>query len=397
LKIWCGLMLTACWSGVAVAQTSPLRNVEIFLGNVLTYDDNVFRTPDGVTRVGATHKSDWIIEPTASINYTRPLARGTIGVRALVSYKFYRRNSDLNRENMDFAVNGATQVSLCDLKGDVGFRRTQSDLADIVDGLATSNAENRFRASAGILCGSRVGIRPGLEYTHESATNSDPIRQVSNNKRDTYTARVGYQHPTLGFLSVFGTLSDGSYPNRPSPGAGLPANDEIRTYSGGVSYSRDIGARLSGNVSVGYMKVKPKLATVPGHSGLTYSGSLAYRGSDRITGQLHFSRSSQQSNLLGVDYSITTSWGGRVNYAFSRVISAAADASFTKRRFTSTSFLVQPVGSGDNTKTFGASINFQSFRRLRFALNATHFIRNSPLPGLDYTANRVTFTTGINF
>jgi hypothetical protein len=145
------------------------------------------------------------------------------------------------------------------------------------------------------------------------------------------------------------------------------------------------------------MKVKPRLSTVPGHKGLTYAGNLSYRGSDRISGTLNFSRATQQSNLLGVDYSITTQWGGTINYAVSRVVSLSGDASFTKRSFRTSTFLVQPIGSGDTSKAFGASINFQSFRRLRFAITGTHFIRNSPLPGLDYTANRVSLTSGITF
>jgi hypothetical protein len=397
LKLWCGLMLTACWSGAAVAQTSPLRNMEIFLGNVLTYDDNVFRTPDGVTRPGTTHGSDWILEPTASINYTRPLARGSIGARAQVSYKFYRHNSDLNRENIDFGLNGTTAISLCDVNGEATFRRSQSDLADVIDGAPAKNVENRTRFNAGVQCGLPRGISPGLEYTHEIATNGSSIRQESNSVRDTLTGRIGYRSPTLGFVSFFGTISDGRYPNRPSPGLGLSPNDQIRTYSGGISYSREIGTRLSGVVSIGYMKVKPKLATVPGHKGITYSGNLSYRGSDRISATLNFSRASQQSNLLGIDYSITTSFGGNINYVFSPVISVTANASFTKRDFTASSFLVQPVGSGDKTRTYGATINFQSFRRLRFAINGTHFIRSSPIAGLDYTANRVSLTSGINF
>lgn len=397
MKLWCGLMLTACWSGAAVAQTSPLRNVEIFLGTVLTYDDNVFRIPDGVTRPDVNHNSDWTLAPTASINYTRPLARGTIGARALVSYTFHRHNSRLDRENLDFGLNGSTAISLCDVNGDATFRRSQSDLADVIDGGPTKNVENRSQFSVGLQCGLPRGIRPGLEYSHEIATNSSTLREVSDHTRDTVTGRLGYRSPTLGYLSVYGTISQGRYPNRPSPGPGLPANDEIRSYSGGISYSREIGARLSGSVSVGYMKVKPKLATVPEHKGLNYSGNISYRGSDRISGSLNFSKSSQQSNLLGIDYSITTAWGGRVNYALSRVVSLAANASFTKRSFRGNTFLIQPIGSGDKTKMFGASINFQSFRRLRFAINATHMVRNSPLPNLDYTANRVSLTSGIQF
>ena len=163
-------------------------------------------------------------------------------------------------------------------------------------------------------------------------------------------------------------------------------------------------------VEVGYMKVKarpsnvPGIDGIPGSSGLTYAGELTYRGSDRLTASLSFARDSQQSNLLGVDYSIQTRIEGTINYAISPVISVQGNANHTRRQFRGTTFVnaIDPttpitIGSGDRTTEFGATINFQSFRRLTFALGGTHYIRNSPIPGLDYTANRISLTTGLRF
>lgn len=401
MKLWCGVMLAACWSEAAFAQSSPLRDFDIFLGNVLTYDDNVFRTPDGVARPGTDRDHDWIAEPTVSVTYTRPLARGSISLRGLASYKFYRYNDELNSENLDFGVTGQTKMWRCDVGGDVSFRRAQSDLADIIDGGTLANVENRLSFGANVLCGNDLGIRPGFEYSHESVTNGSDLREFSNHRSDTYTARIGYSRPSLGFISIYGSITDGTYPNRPSLGVGLPANDEIRTYSGGLSYSREIGTRLSGSVSVGYMKVDPALDTVSNHSGLTYAGDLTYRGSDRISATLQFSRSSQQSNLLGVDYSINTMISGSVNYAFSQVVSVNGHATYTRRNFESSVYTAviptAPVSGSDNTKEFGLSVNFKSFRRITFALGGIHYTRSSDVSGLDYSANRISLTTGLTF
>jgi hypothetical protein len=390
-------MLAACWSEAAFAQSSPLRNLDLFVGNVLTYDDNVFRTPDdGVARPG-TEAHDWIIEPTVSAVYTRPLARGNLSLRGALSYKFYRENSELNRENIDFGADADTQLLRCDVNGNVSFRRAQSDLADILDGATVKNVENRTSFGAGVLCGSNLGIRPGFEYAHEQVTNGSDIREFSNYRTDSYTARIGYSRPTLGFISIYGTIEDGSYPNRPSPGAGLPANDEVRTYSGGLSYSREIGARLSGSVSVGYMRVKPKLAGVPGHKGITYQGSLSYKGSDRISGSLNFSRGTQQSNLLGVDYSISTQISANVSYAISRIISLSGNAAYIRRNFQSSVFATIPTAGKDSTKQFGLAATFKSFRKISITLAGQHIERSSDDGLLDYSANRVSLTTGLQF
>lgn len=396
MKIWCGVMLTACWSGAAVAQTSPLRNLDLFVGTVLTYDDNVFRTPDGVTRPGK-QRSDWTLEPTITANYTRPLGRGDVSVGGRLAYRFYNRNSELNRENLELRAEATTPVWICDVNTDASIRRAQSDLADIVDGATLKNAETRLQLGAGLLCGDGIGIRPGVEYKFENVTNSSTIRELSDYRRNTYVARIGYARPTFGYLSIYGQIVQGDYPNRIAPAPGFPANDQVTTYSGGIAYNRELGTRLAGSVAVGYMKTKAR-AGVPGSKGLTYKGTLSYRGSDRVSGKLSFSRDTQQSNLLGVDYSLQTQFAGSVSYAVSRRVTVTGNASYTRRSFRGTSFVVgAPIGSGDRTTQFGALINFQSFRRINFGLSGTHYIRNSPIPGLDYKANRIALTSGLKF
>lgn len=337
------------------------------------------------------------MEPTVSATYTRPMARGEITVHGLLSYKFYRRNSDLNRENIDFGANGTTRLWRCDVNGDVTFRRAQSDLADIVGAATVKNVENRTSFGAGVLCGDDLGLRPGFEYSHEQASNGSNVYNFSDYRVDTYTARIGYSRPTLGFISIYGMIEDGSYPNRLALAPGLPANDAVRTYSGGVAYSRKIGARLTGNVSVGYMHTKPNDPTVPDHKGLTYQGSLTYRGGDRITGTLGFSRSAQQSNLLGVDYSISTQFSGSVRYAFSRIVSVRGDAAYVRRNFRSSALNPTLTTGTDNTKDFGLAVTFTSFRRISIQLEGRHITRSSDNALLDYSANRVLLTTGLTF
>lgn len=394
MRLWYGVMLTACWSGAAVAQTSPLRNLDIFVGNVLTYDDNVFRTSNATAK-----ESDWIIEPTVTVGYTRPLARGSINLGGRLAYRFYTRNSQLNRENIEAYLRGNTALWRCNLTPNASFRRQQSDLADIIDGATAKNAESRIRVGSGILCGNGIGIRPGIEYTYESVSNSSDVRSISDFHRHTVTGRLGYSRPSLGLIALYGTLQQGKYPNRPAGSA----DDEVKTYSVGISYNRELGTRLTGGVHVGYMKVKanpsglPGVSGVPGHTGITYGGDLAYRGSDRISGTLSFSRDTQQSNLLGVDYSLQTQFEGAISYAVSRVVSLTANASHTRRDFRGTSFVIPGVvlGAGDRTTRFGGAVTFQSFRRLNFTLSGTHFIRNSP--ARDYTANQIALTTGMRF
>lgn len=396
MRVWCGVMLAACCGSAAVAA-APERGLGINLGGTLVYDDNIFRLPDSAPS-NSRHRSEWIFSPSANITYSRPVGPVEAVVGADLSYDFHRYNKRLDSERI--GVNGRTSMRLmrCDTSLSAAYRRNQSDLADVVGTGDIVNVENRINYGVSLLCGDEIGLRPGVSYSHVTVDNESASRSFSDYSADTYTASLGYSRPTFGLLSLYGSYRDGSYPNRPEIAPGLGANDRVRVISGGATYSREIGSRLSGTVSLGYMKVKPKLDVIPEFSGLTYSGQLTFRGGQRISGSLGFSRSAEQSNLLGLSYSIDTVFDGSVNYALNERMSLNAGASYAKRRFEASPLVNSGLGGGgDRTTEVHAGVRYTAVRRITFDLSASRRSRSSKVGLLDYDRNRFTLGVGLKF
>jgi len=371
------------------------RGFNITASATLSYDDNVFRTPDGVTRPGR-HRSDTILTPSIGVGFAAPVGPVQLALEGDVGYLFHRRNPSLDRETVDAALSAASRLMGCDVGVNSAFGRAQSDLADLL-GDRDVNIENRFNAGANLLCGDDIGLRPGISYNYTRVTNSAEIRKQSNYSANTYTASLGYSRPSFGLMSVYGSYRDGSYPNRRELGPGLGANDRVRVYSTGLSYSRSIGSRLSGQGSIGYMKVKPRNDSAPDYSGLTYSGEIGFQGGDRISGSLGFARTADQSNLFLVSYTISTRYDAAVRYALGSSMSLRGGAAYTRRNFKTSLLSDVLAGRTDTTKQFDLGLDYSLGRAWRLSLLGTHTTRDSELSALNYSANRIAFTAGLQF
>ncbi len=395
LRISNGLMIAICCAGT-VGTAASARNLQVTASTSLVYDDNIFRTTDGVTR--GNGRSDQILSPTISVQYGRPVGPVSLAVGSDISYDFHRRNTQLNRERLGLNASAQTKLAGCAVSLEGNYRRGQSDLADLVGVGNIVNVEDAYMIGTNILCGDDFGLRPGLGYSRSVRTNSTVGRSISDVKSDSYTASIGYSLPSFGLLSLYGRIYDGSYPNRPPLGPGLPANDAVRVYSGGITYNRAVGTRLMATVSVGYQKVKPALSQIRSSSGLTYSGNISYRGSNRLSGSLGFSRSAEQSNLLDVSYAIIQRYNLGINYALTERISLNAGAVYSERSFEESAALPGSLARGtDKTKRISGGISLAAVRALKFSLSAYHEERDSGVALFNYDSNRVTLTAGLSF
>lgn len=396
MRLLSGAVLAALWGQAAIAAAPSGRGLDITTDVALSYDDNVFRAPDGVTRAGG-HRSDMILEPRIGVLLQAPLGPVGVSLDGSLGYRFHRHNKGLDRETMRVGVGANSRLARCDVALNGGYSRGQSDLGDLVGSGGFVNVEDRIIYGANVLCGNQFGIRPGFGYSHVSAKNSARSRKISDYDADTYTASIGYSRPALGMLSLYGSYRDGSYPNRPALGPGLEANDRIRVYSGGMTFSRDIGSRLTGVVSVGYMKVDPRAKSVPNFHGMTYSGALSFRGSNRLSGTINFAREAEQSNLLISTYGVTTQYHVSAKYALTPSISLNAGGGYSRRKFKQSSALPVLFTGSDSTKQVSAGVSFATVRRLSFDLSASHIERSGHSGLTNYSANRLTLTTGLRF
>jgi len=364
---------------------------------MLSYDDNVFRLEKSEASPRG-HRSDFTLRPSVTAGYERSVGPLQVAVGASVGYTFHRYNKRLNSERLGFNGDANSTLLGCGVALSGSFSRAQSDLEDLVDDPGSKvNIQNSITVGTNVLCGDSYGIRPGFGYSHSIRDNSSRLRSVSDIRSDTYSVQVGYSQPSFGLLSLYGRLYDGRYPNRPSLGPGLSADDGIKSYSGGLSYSRKVGSRLSASASVGYMKTDPNQKGVKGSSGITYSGDISFKGSDRLSGVLGFSRDAQQSNLIAVSYAIVTRYSLDLTYAINRAISLSGGASISRRHFKDSPDEVALARGVDKTTRFIGGVDFNAVRRIKLSLSASHERRDADVELFDYTSNRISLTAGLRF
>jgi Putative beta-barrel porin 2 len=359
-----------------------------------SYDSNVLRgSAIRQSRPNAS-KDDLVFSPSITGNLIAPIGRNDVFLRGSVGYQFHRRNSYLDRESI--GVTGGTTLRMlggCDTTISGDHQRRQSELTDFVDGLDPQNTAKTTTASIGFECETRAGIRSSLSYRRSLSESSSPIRVSSNYTLDGIDASVGFTRPAIGTVSVFGNYSGVDYTNRISPiGGGI--TDGVKIYSGGLRFQRDIGARLKGGGSIGYSYVNQSIPGVPSFKGANYGLDLSYDSRNRLRLALGINRSVQQSNQLGVSYSVTRRANFDANYIISSSFRLAAGV-FQQRR-TSARTTVGPFLGQFNTndKIFGsyARLEFRGSGPISLGAEVAHDRRRSNIAVFDYNSTRVAVT-----
>ncbi len=380
--------------GVAAAQQAPTRVFSISPQLRFENDDNILRLPDYLATPVGRHRSDYRTSPQVAIDIVRPIGRQQVFLNGLVGYDFYRYNKRLERERINLTGGGSASAGGCTANTQLSYVRRQSDLADIVIGgptLGISRAGNRetlITPSVGVNCGTAGGISSGLSYSHEDVENSDPFRSFADYHSSTYTARIGLNRPALGDVGLYSNYRRGIYDNRILTNG---TNEVVESYAAGVSVDRQFG-RIKGHVSGGITRVKSNTPGVRPFRGGTYDVQLTYIA-PRGTATLGLARSIQQSNLLGVSYSVTDDYNAGLTYRLNSRVDLAAGASVTRRRLSQSP--LTPVSFGnfnDRTRTINMRASYTVGRHVSLDADATWRRRRGELPIFDYNARILALT-----
>ena len=378
--------------GAAFGQQAPQRQFSISPQLRLEYDNNVLRLPDGAAAPTGRHRSDYRSSPRVQIDIARPIGRNSVFLTGLVGYDFYKYNRQLNRERIILTGGGAVSLNSCTVNGQVNYTRRQSDLDDILVSTSgrTANTETYWSPGVGISCGSAGGLSSSLHYTHDDVQNSDPFRAYGDYHADTYNAQIGLNRPAIGNVGIYSNYRRGVYDNRLiAPGR----NSVVESYAAGLRVDRQFG-RIKGHISGGVTRVQSNTPGVRGFRGGTYDVSLTYLA-PKLTASAGFGRNVQQSNLLGVDYSIVDSADLGASYILNPRITLTAGAHQTRRRLSSVPLATGPVFIGntnDRLRTINVGADYTANRHISFGLDATWRSRRGDLPIFDYNARILALT-----
>jgi hypothetical protein len=213
------------------------------------------------------------------------------------------------------------------------------------------------------------------------------------------SAGLTYQRPVLGSIRLFGALSQTNYPDRGGliglRGAGVATG--YQTLSGGVSYTRAVGSRLQGTLSVSYTKLNEQGSTLPGFSGATYSAALSYMASTRLHVSALVSRATAPSNRLNSTFAIDELYSGQVSYDLGPRLTVDSGLSFNHNTYNGVPY---PLGfdlTDEKIYTVFGDVTFRLNRRLSLALDVHQLKRDANYPGLSYPETRVGLTARATF
>lgn len=379
--------------GAALAQQAPQRQFSLSPQLRVEYDNNTLRLPDSVPTPAGRHRSDRRASPQLAIDIVRPIGRQSVFLNGLIGYDFYKYNRQLNRERIQLVGGGAVNTGSCTTNGQVSYSRRQSDLDDILFSTTGRgrNLETFWSPSVGISCGSAGGISSSLGYTHDDVQNSDPFRKFGDYHADTYDAQIGLNRPAIGNVGIYTNYRRGVYDNRFLANG---RNELVKSYAVGLRVDRQFG-RIKGHIAGGISRVESNTPGVRPFRGGTYDVSLTYfapRGSAFVG----FARNIQQSNLLGVDYSVVDSFDLGLTYNLNPRITLNSGAHITRRRL-SQSPLVAPgipfIGNNnDRVRVLNIAASYNAARHVSFDLGATWRRRRGDLPIFDYDARILALT-----
>ncbi|WP_245653492.1 outer membrane beta-barrel protein [Sphingomonas pituitosa] len=361
----------------------------------IEYNDNVVVNDPRISRGG--NSDDVLASPSLDLSIVLPRATGSTYLAGSVGYRFYRKYTSLNRENISLTGGADQRLASCLVHGDIGYQRRISDLSTLFALDAPNsfnNVEESRRYSADVGCGGPYGLRPALAYSRTEVRNSQAVRKYADANTDTFTAQLGLQSPSLGTISVFGRYANSIYTHRQSaPGA--PGRDGLKSYAVGVQLERNVSSRLNFRGSANYSKVDPRLPGTRGFSGLGFDLSAVYNA-DLFNVQIAGSRAAQPSAIYFVSYEIMTILSGTIAHDIGARTRVSLTASKTWRDYTSSAlFAGAPISGNDNVLSLGANASYNATQRLRFNLGAGYDERTSSIRLFKYHAKRISLTTSL--
>lgn len=359
-RAWLALLLIGSGEA-AIAQTTaarppsfgsagrpsavPVRQIGIDAAMNVNYDSNIFGVSDAVLarspRASELQKSDVSLTPSLQLNIVLPFGRQSVFARGGIGYDFYLNNPRQNRERINLGLGADLQiVNGCSESvtgnylrqrsnpGDVFFVPDPTDPASIK--IVNDNTEEDKSIGVNAVCGGAIGITPGLGYIHSESRNSNRLFKLNDSNQDSFNGSLGYSRPSLGRVSIYGTYSHGTYPNR---------IDSVETYSVGGQFQRSIGSRISGTASLGYTWANPKGSPTPAagkessFSGSSYSLSLNVIPTERLSVDLLASKSAELSNSVFSTFSITEIYSINSTYKLNPRIDLNGGISYQTRDY----------------------------------------------------------------
>ncbi len=350
------------------------RGYSLDIGIDSLYDSNVLREGSFIRTTGS--RSDFVFTPNATLRAGLPVGRQQLFTTVTLGRDFYARNTVYDRTRIS-AGGGVNLRAGPNCQGSLfgQYSERQGTQLDLIAVVPNKQQDTVYEVNAG--CGRARGLGFGGGYTRSETRNGSAVYSLFDSNTSTVSGNVRYNSGALGALVLTGSYADVSYPGRGPP---LFANtDGVKVYTGQISYRRDIGPLLTGDVGASYIKAVPKLAafdaagvrTNPGYSGPGFNISLNYHPGVRLSGVLSASRDVTASANVGALYVINANYGLDLTYKLSPRLSTGVGGSYNTRDYRGSFASVADPLARSNDKLYRTYVQLSYTPVRRYSLNLT--------------------------
>lgn len=311
----------------------PLPNLgySIRASLLSAYDSNYQRLPEGAPTTNGGSRSSFRFTPTVSGTVNMPVGRQSLFATALIGKDFYTANSNYNRQRLAFS-GGANLAAGSSCTGSLtgAWVQAQSNINAQTQIINVPNTQTTTSFGATVGCGGVSGFSPSASYRWAKSTNEDPARAFSNLNSNSYSLSLGYARPTLGVVSLFGTLSNNDYPNQSIGGF----TRSVKITNLGLKYTRSLTSRFSADASLSRVGINPDSPLQASSSSFGYLFSLNYTPPTRFSASVNASRNASSSPNTGTAlYFVQNAFALDLAYKVNSTLSATLVASTSKRTY----------------------------------------------------------------
>lgn len=371
----------------ATAESPDIDDVDIYIADHLTYDDNLFRLPDGNDelldlRGPGAERADYLHQMTAGIDGRWQLAQQAVLLDVRLDDNNYRRNSDLDHTATKGKAEWQWRVA-SQWSGQLGADYTRA-LAAFAN---TRFLERDIVESTGVYGRASVTIGPrwtlGAGARHVDTEHGAFERRFDNAEIDTLDGTLRYRTHLDNWIGLAYRHSESDN----SDAAALGGSDRsYKENSSGLETHYELGARASFDGGIGYLQRDYlRLSDRDGFSGGVWDATLNYELSTKTAFKLSAWRKLRAYLDAESDYFVATGGSIGTQWQPTDKFGLTLDLVREERNFIASSAnLVAAEPRRDRASAAELLLAYNPWRALQIGLTLRAEKRTSARTGLGY-------------
>ena len=381
------LLLATTAGDAAFAALAPGDNFAFYLVESLTYDDNLFRLPDGLGNIEQLigeggRRSDYVNRVSAGVDARWDVGLQAFNLKLMADDNRFRENDDFDYVSGNGRLSWRWQLG-SNLSGEIG-----SDYNRALTSFATNRSQSRdlletqnYFADLSYRLGPHWAIKAGARRSE--TTHSDDVRRGDNFESNTGSAGVEYRTSNDNTFTLDYRTVNAEFP-RSTP---FTADRDYQEDAGNFRWKYQLGSKTLFDGSVGYLS---RTYSDPLSESREFSGDVwhaAVEWAPTVKTQLRIAAyrelrayvDAESDYFVAKGASIGPTWAPTQRLAFSLTL-AREDQDYIG---TSVLGLVS-AGRRDNVTSGQAAAQYQFSQWLAFSLSYRAEQRDSNRPLLEY-------------